>query len=98
MGEPRGQFWQKIGTDAVGEPRYPGRFPLGEARKTVEQTRRPERLSTRPSVATLEADQAHHGRETAVFRPRGAVRGDWVALVGRSHGAQEWLSQQPANR
>lgn len=40
-----------------GEPgRFPGRFPLGEARKTAEQSRRPERLSTKPRVATLEAN------------------------------------------
>ena len=50
MGGTRGQSWREIGTDAVGEPRYPGRFALGEARETVEQTRRPERLSTRPRV------------------------------------------------
>ena len=82
-GGTRGQSWREIGTDAVGEPRYPGRFALGEARETVEQTRRPERLSTSPRVATPEADQPHHGRETAVFRPRGAVGGDRVAPVGR---------------
>ena len=65
----------------MGEPRYPGRFALGEARETVEQTRRPERLGTTPRVATLEAGQPHHGLETAVFRPRGVARGDWVAPV-----------------
>ena len=54
MGGTRGQSWREIGTDAVREPRYPGRFALGEARGTVEQTRRPEWLSTRPRVATLE--------------------------------------------
>ena len=37
----------------MGEPRYPGRFALGEARETFEQTRRPERLGTTPRVATL---------------------------------------------
>ena len=67
----------------MGESRYPGRFALSEARETVEQTRRPERLSTTPHVATLEAGQPHHGRETAVFRPRGAAGGDTVAPMGR---------------
>ena len=81
MGAPRGQSWQKIGTDAVTEPRYPSRFLLAEARKTAGQKGRPKRSSARGCTKAVEADQAHHGRESAAFGPRGAAGGDWVVSL-----------------